>query len=237
MAMFVNKKNLVQQIKDQAWQTAEERTEMLTRMAETKLRSADVAPLIMSRDQDVRRLAIKTFLEKPDVAGVKALLRILENANNQIRESGGQILSRVGMEQLMPPFEAYFNDRSPGRQRKGWEMVLTLRGSVGAILLERAVLEATVSLRPSALQRLLQERSPDQVQVFLADIARSKDMRLSSTALEALTHVRNISGELMALMIECLTGHDGAKRQLASSYLQKIAKADPKNMREKMFEL
>ncbi|MCB9639371.1 MAG: PilT/PilU family type 4a pilus ATPase [Myxococcales bacterium] len=237
MAIFTGKKNIVQQIQSNAWQSPQEKQQILLKLRESGPRSAEVVPLLLHRDSDVRRFSAEIFLARPDIGGAKALLDSLENAPPQARSFGGQLLSKMPAEMVQRVLDGLLKDRNASKQRMGWEIAVALTGRLGAIYLERAVLEGPTALRPIALQKLLQERQPRQVQQLLVELANDKDTRIATVALEALSHVQSGSPKIMEIMLSCLAGQDAARRQLASQYLQQNAQSDPAGMRKRMYDL
>ncbi|MCK6510903.1 PilT/PilU family type 4a pilus ATPase [Myxococcota bacterium] len=237
MAIFTGKKSILQQIQESGWQTPQEKEQLLLKLRDSNPRSAEVVPLLLHRDADVRRMSAEIFLARPDIGGAKALLDSLENAPPQARSFGAQLLSKMQPETVQRVLDSLLSDKAPAKQRMGWEIAVALTGRLGLIYLERAVMEGPSALRSIALQKLLQERQPRHMVQLLVELASDKDARIATVALEALAKSPVGGPKVMQVMLSCLSGADPARRQLASQYLQQNAQTDPAGMRKRMYDL
>ncbi len=126
-------------------------------------------------------------------------------------------------------------DKSPARQRQGWELGLEMKGEAGVNYMARAAKEASGEQRVTAVQRLVRESKPRNHLDLLIKLARDPDSRLANIAIEALTTVQH--KRVMDLMLKAFAHGDATSRVMAKRYLAAQAEADPANMRKVLLDL
>jgi|GEM_PF-94423 len=235
MALFGGRRSLLQQIQTSAWKNSEERDALLEEFKDARVKPGEVASLVWHDDSSVRSLACEKFLERADKVTTMSLIKDMGTKAPHQRAFVGRLFNRLPDDVMESVVEDLLADRLNKMRRLGWEVALALGGGLRTRYLARAVNEAPVAMRSSALQRLLQEKTPDDCIDTLLGAAKSTDTRLANVALEAVSTVDDT--RVKDLMIDRFGRGDATARDHATKWLREAAKRDPVTMRDSMLTL
>jgi hypothetical protein len=162
MALFGGRRSFLQQLQTSAWKNDEERQAILAEFKEATVKPSEVAALVWHSDSTVRTMACEKFLERADKNVTMNLIKDMGNKAPHQRAFVGRLFNRLPEDVMEEVVEDLLGDKLPKMRRLGWEVALSLGGSLRVRYLERAVRESPMTMRSSALKRLLKERTPDQ---------------------------------------------------------------------------
>ena len=229
-------RNVLQQVKNSAWKSTDERDELLGQLREMSIKAPDAIELIWHSDVGVRSVGVKAFLERADVAGTRLLAEQMITKPGHVRSFGLRLFGQIDEAVVVPVTEELLRDRSAQKQRMGWDVALNLSGATGEQYLRRAIEGAPAAMQVTALQRLVKLRPPLELLELLQGAARSDNERLSAAAMEVLVELPS-TPPVVDLMIDRVAHGDATSRQLATEFLRKAAAAEPARMRGAMLEL
>lgn len=229
------KRSILEKTLTGSWRNPEERDVLLTQLREAGLRPVEAVPLLWHTDSAARQVGIDTFLSRPDLAAVNELIDRSNEQPQHLRGHVARIYARVPSDIMSKVVDDLLNDRTTQRKRLGWEVALVLGGDLRARYLERAVKEAPAAVRIPALQRLLQDRAPEQLLDLLMGLARDPDSRIAAIALENVVKVKD--PRVLELMLDRMQSGDATSRDLAKRWLSEAAGADPTGIRRRMMDL
>ncbi len=236
MAIFGRKtKTLLGDLEQGAWQKPADRDAMLGQLRQASPGASDVVPLIWNKDAAVRQAAVEMFLLSPSSGAVRALVEQMGQQPAHIRSFASRLIPRVDPEVMDKVVADLVKDRNPARQRQGWELAVEMGGELGANWRARAAKEAQGETRLTAVRRLLRGGQPGRHAELLLELARDRDRRVATAAVQALGEVQD--RRVLALMLDAFAHGDASSRSLAKSYLDKQAEAHPKEMRHHLIEL
>ncbi len=237
MAIFGGRnKNVLQTVMASGWKSPEEREELLGKLRDMGLKTADSIPLLWHGDGAVRSIAVKAFMERADVSATKQLADEMMGQPSHIRAFAMRIFPQLKDDVITKVIDELLEDRNTQKNRLAWDIALNLQGDTGARYLEKAVSAAPQGIQVTALQRLIKLRRPDQIFNFLDEAARGSNDRLAVIALEALTEM-SADQRVVDLMINRVAHGDATSRQMATGYLRNAADKEPDRMRKAMLEL
>ena len=229
------KRTLVDKALTSSWRTPEEKEQVLGQLRESGLKATEAIPLLWIADSAVRQIGVDVFLARPDVPSVQQLVERMNEQPQQARAYVSRLFSRIAPEVMAKVVDDLLADKTTQKKRLGWEVALVLHVDLRTRYLERALKEAPTAIRIPALQRLLQDRQPEQLLDLLLVLSRDADPRISAVALESVVRVRD--ARVMDLMLDRLQNGDATSRDLARSWLAASAKEDPLPMRKRMMDL
>jgi twitching motility protein PilT len=229
------KKGAIERALASSWKGDDERDALAAQLRDAGIKPAEAIPLLWHNDPVIRQVGVDLFLARTDLPAVQELLQRLSEQPPHVRAFALRLVGRLPSELATRAVEELIRDRSSTRQRLGWEVALHLTGEVRLRYLERAVEEAPAAYRPTALQRLLQERPAVQMLELLVRLARDSDARLAPIALEAAATIER--PEVFDLMLDRFANGDAAARDRATAWLRAAAERDPLPVRRKMLEL
>ncbi len=235
MTLFgAGKKTWLQRALTSAWKTEEEKKEVLDQLRAAGLKPIEALPLLMHQDPGVRQVGVDIFLDKPDTAAVASLIEQMGTQSQAVKAFLARLFPRIPSEIMKKTVDELIADKTTQKQRLGWEIAVALGPDLRVHYLERAMREAPVAMRITALQRLVKDKKPDDLLPLLIESARSDDARLASVALEALVPVQ--SGQVQEVMVERFAHGDATSREIASRYLEEAATRDPIAMRKRILD-
>lgn len=226
MALFSTKKSVIESLLAGSWANEEERDQLLVRLRSTPPRSsAELIPFLWHEDREVRRLGSTLFVQRPDGAAVQKFLLELGERPAAVRSGLMAMIQHLPAPEVSRQLSRILTDGTPEAKRWGWELALTLPGTLGINFLERAVLDAPAPVRLKAMRRLV-EGTPDAARLeLLRRLARDKERQIRLQALDALSGLQG--PQVLGLMIERLAEGDEAEQTIAERYLKNAGKVDP----------
>ena len=235
MSLFgAGKKTWLQRALGSGWKNDEEKKEVLDKLRDAGVKPIEAVPLVMNNDAAVRQVGVDLFMDKPDTPAVHALIEQMANQSQSVKAFVARLFARLPNDQMRKIVDDMLADKTTARQRQGWEIALSLSQDLRAQYLERALREAPIGLRITALQRLVKDRNPAEMVPLLAEQARSEDPRIAGTALEALASVKTPA--VLEIMVDRFSHGDATSREMASKYLQEAIAADPVGMRKRILD-
>jgi twitching motility protein PilT len=235
MALFGGRKSPLQRAVENDWKSEEERQELIRQLKELTLKPADSIALTFAQDAGVRQLGAEALLNRPDANTIRDLVEQAQSQPPHVRGFVKRLWSRIPDDVMTKVIDGMLADKTPAKNKLGWELALDQQGAIGVRYLERAVRDAPVILQFTAFQRLIQAKPANQMVDLLLDLSRHSDPRIAATALEALSDVAD--PRIADLMLERFAAGDAASRELALKWLKAQAERDPLATRARMMKL
>ena len=141
----------------------------------------------------------------------------------------------------LPPTEVsrqlsrILTDGAPDAKRRGWDLALSLPGSLGTTFLERAVFDAPGPVRLRAMKRLVEGAADAPRLNLLRRLATDQERQIRLQALDALSGIQG--PQVLGLMIERLAEGDRAEQEIAERYLLQAEKVDPAAKRQALLDI
>jgi len=228
-------KTLLGDLEQGGWQRPGDRDALIGQLRQAAPGASEVVPLIWNKDAAVRQAAVEIFLQKPSSSAVRELVEQMSQQPAHIRSFASRLIPRVDNEVMERVVEALVKDRNPAKQRQGWELAVELGGDLGERWKARAAKEALGETRLTAVRRLVRDSSAGRHADLLLELARDRDRRVASAAVQALGEVKDL--RVLTLMLDAFAHGDAASRSLAKDYLDKQAQAHPAQMRNQLIDL
>ena len=235
MALFGGRKSPLQRAVESEWKSDEERQDLIRQLKELTLKPADCIALTFAPDAGVRQVGAEALLNRPDVNTIRELVEQVQSQPPHVRGFVKRLWSRIPDDVMSKVVDGMLADKTPARNKLGWELALDQQGAIGTRYLERAVRDAPIMLQFTAFQRLIQAKPAAEMVDLLLDLSRHNDPRISATALEALSTVQD--ARIVDLMLERFATGDAASRELALKWLRAEAQRDPLATRNRMMKL
>ena len=215
------------------WKTEPELDELCDDLLAARPPPAQLVPLLYSDTRRIRETAARLYLENADPPRIKALLNDMCWKTPAERKLASEVFAQVPSALAAPVVDWAIGNEETQVMTVGWEVAMSVGGSLGAKYLPRVLLEGPRPLRVGALQRLVTETDPKNHLALLMRLTADEDLRLAAAATEALVRVDD--PVVVDLMVESAGHANPTVRDGARKYLLDAAQRDPK-LRARMME-
>jgi twitching motility protein PilT len=235
-SFFTGRKgSLVQDAVRGNWSGEAQLEKLATELRQARLSPSDAVELLWLRERALRAVGVEVFVASAGRSDVRDLVERLEEKPAHVRGYVTRLFGRLDVDLMRGVVEELVGHKDSKRRRMVWEVALGLAEPLKSVYLKRALVEAPIALRTTALQRLIQGGQAERHTGLLIELAESGDPRLAVLALEAVSGV--IAPEVSALMVRVFASPDARIRSVAVAYLRRAAAQAPQATRTTMLEL
>jgi twitching motility protein PilT len=217
-----------------AWRDDGERDILLAELIGTPLAPGDALLLARHADPQVAAAGQRLFAARADAKAVRELILSLPEVPPADRGRLAETLRAAPTELVKAEIDELLRSREPATRRLGWDSAIQVEPAVRRPYLEKAVVAAPPAMRLKALNLILDERQPADIQILLIKLAHAGDPRLAMRALQVLSTVRG--DDVLELMLGRFAATEPQARAVASEYLKREAEAAPELVRQAMLQ-